>query len=179
MKRNVTEIEQRLIHILKKNSRKSLIDIAKELGVSRITARKVFDSVIQAGKINKFTIVLNEDEKDLAIVHTRGIENLPNDLVIESFRLIDNTYIVVMYYENLTKTEGIPIISVKIATSRTLSESIGRTEHFHCDYCGKEMSGIPIEVESQGKTYYACCPNCERDLRKRKGDLADKSTMHN
>ena len=179
MKRNVTEIERRLIHILKKNSRKSVIDIAKELGVSRITARKVFDSVIQAGKIKKFTIVLNEDEKDLAIVHTKGIENLPNDLVIESFRLIDSTYIVVMYYENLTKIEGIPIISVKIATSRTVSESTGRAEHFHCDYCGKEMGGIPIEVESQGKTYYACCPNCERDLRKRKGDLADKTITQN
>ncbi len=174
MKRNVTEIERRLIHILKKNSRKSVIDIAKELGVSRITARKVFDSVIKAGKIKKFTIVLNEDEKDLAIVHTRGIENLPNDLVIESFKLIDSTYIVVMYYENLVKIEGIPVISVKIATSRSLSESTGRVEHFHCDYCGKEMGGMPIEVELQGKTYYACCSNCERDLRKRREPLVDR-----
>jgi DNA-binding Lrp family transcriptional regulator len=177
MKRNITEIEQRLILILKKDSRKSILDIAEELGVSRITAKKAFDSLIRIGKIKNFTVTLDEDERDLAIIHVRDLGNLPKDLVIEYFRLIDNTYIVVVYYENLVKLEGLSIIDVKIATVRSINENSGRVEHLHCDYCGEGMSGIPIRVELQGKTYYACCPNCERDLRKRREALAEQGTV--
>lgn len=176
MKRNMTEIEQRLVLILKKDSRKSILDIAKELGVSRITAKKAFDSLIRAGKIKNFTIALDEDEKDLVIVHMSNLENLPRDLVVEYFKLIDNTYIVVMYYENLIKIEGLPIIDVKIATVRSINENSGRVEYLHCDYCGEKMNGIPIRVELQGKTYYACCRNCEKDLRKRREMPTDQTT---
>ena len=173
MKRNMTEIEERLIVILWKNSRKSILDISKELGVSRITAKKALDSLIGEGRIKNFTITLDEDDKDFAMVHVKDMENLPMDLITEYFRLIDNTYIAIMYYENLIKIKGPSIIDVKIATSRNINETVGRFKNLHCDYCLKEIIGVPINVKIQGKTSYACCPNCEHDLKKRRDALSD------
>lgn len=168
MKRNMTEIEQRLLVMLKKNSRKTILEAAEELGVSRITAKKAFDSLIDDGRIKNFTVNINEEMRDLVLVHAKNLEEFPPSLMIESFRLVDGSHLAVMYYENLPKIRDLPILDVKIVTERTIHDSIGRFEHIHCDYCGMETAGTQITVEIRGRTYYACCPNCERDLRKRR-----------
>ncbi len=166
MKRNMTEIEQRLLVILKKDSRRTIVEAAEELGVSRITAKKAFDSLISEGRIKNFTVNISEDMKDLVLVHTKSLKSFPQTLLIESFRLLDGTYLAVLYYENLPRIRDLPIIDVQIATERTINDSAGRLEHLHCDYCDREITGNPIILELRGKTYYACCPNCERDLNK-------------
>lgn len=175
MKRNTSEIEQRLLVLLKKDSRKSILDASRELGISRITAKKALDSLVESGKIKNFTITLSEDLKDLAIVHVKDMKDIPMDLVVEYFSMIDGTYMIVMYYENLVKIKNTEISDVKFAAARTMNESIGRLENIHCDYCGKEIRESPIVFEIQGKTNYACCPNCERDLRKRRETLLDRT----
>lgn len=168
MKRNISEIEQRLLVMLKKDSRKSILDASKELGVSRITAKKALDALIEEKKIRNFTITINEDLKDLVLVQVQDITNIPMDLVVEYFTMIDGTYVVIMYYENLVKIKDVKILDVKFASARTLSEGIGRLERIHCDYCNQEIKESPIVFEIGGKTNYACCPNCERDLKKRR-----------
>ncbi len=173
MKRNISEIEQRMLVLLKKDSRISIQEAASELGVSRITAKKAFDSLVNEGKIRNFTITLNEDMKDLVLVQVKDIKEIPRDLVVEYFSMLDGTFVVVMYYENLVRIKNLNISDVKFASSRTLNESIGRLENIHCDYCDKEIKESPIVFEIQGKTYYACCPNCERDLKKRREAMAD------
>lgn len=175
MKRNLTDLEQRLISTLRKDSRKSILDISKELGISRITAKKVMDNLTQNGTIRRFTITLGEDERNLVIVHLNDLKNVPEELIVEYFKLIDGTYLVVMFYENLMRIQELSIIDVKIATSRILNEDHGRTEHLKCDYCGREIARDAIRIEMQGRTYYACCPNCERDLKKRREFTTDYS----
>lgn len=172
MKRNISEIEQRMLTILKKNSRKSILDISSELGISRITAKKAFDALVSDGSIRNFTITLNEDMKDLVLVHVRDMSNIPMELVVEYFAMMDGTHVVVLYYENLVRIKNMEILDVKFAASRTINENIGRLENIHCDYCGKEIRESPIVFEIKGKTSYACCPNCERDLRKRREALS-------
>ena len=81
MNTNQAETEQRMLTILKNDSRKSIIDLAHELKISRITARKVLDSLIQSGKIRKFTISIDEDERDLVMIHTSNMEKIPKSLV--------------------------------------------------------------------------------------------------
>ena len=51
MKRNLSELEQRLVTILREDSRKTISEIALELDVSRTTARKTLDS-LKFGKIS-------------------------------------------------------------------------------------------------------------------------------
>ena len=168
MRKNFSELEQRLIVLLKKNSRMSIIDIAKELNVSRITAKKAMDSLIESGRIKKFTITLDDEEKDMVLVYTDNISGIPENLMVEHFKLIDNSYIAVLYYEDLMKIDSTNIKKVEVAKSRKLNENLTRMESIHCDYCQSEIKEKPIIVEMSGKTYYVCCPNCERDLKKRR-----------
>lgn len=168
MRRNLSEIEQRLITILKKNSRKNIVEISEELGVSRITAKKALDSLVQSGRIRKFTITLEEDERDMALVYVDDLREIPENLVLEQFRLMDDTYIAVLYYEDLMQVKNARIKRIEISKSRTTNDNISRLEGIHCDYCGKEIKSDPIMMDIAGKTFYACCPNCERDLKKRR-----------
>lgn len=175
MRRNFSELEQRLVVLLKKNSRMSIIEIAKELGISRITAKKIMDSLVENGRIKKFTVTLDDEEKDMVLVYTDDISRIPENLIVESFRLIDNSHIAVLYYEDLMKVKDIDIKRVEVATSRKLNENLTRMESIHCDYCNAEIREKPIVVEISGKTYYTCCPNCERDLKKRRETMEDVS----
>ena len=170
MRRNLSELEQRLILLLKRNSRMSIVDIASELGTSRLTAKKAMDSIISSGRIKKFTISIADAEKDMVLVYTDNLDNIPRNIILERFSLIDGSYMVILYYEDLIKIKKANIKRVEIATSRELYENMNRAENLHCDYCRKEIKDNPISVEIRGKTYYVCCPNCERDLKKR-GEL--------
>ena len=170
MRRNLSELEQRLILLLKRNSRMSIVDIASELGTSRLTAKKAMDSIISSGRIKKFTISIADEEKDMVLIYTDNLENIPENIILERFSLIDGSYMVILYYEDLIKIKKANIKRVEIATSRELYENMNRAENLHCDYCRKEIKDNPISVEIRGKTYYVCCPNCERDLKKR-GEL--------
>ncbi len=170
MRRNLSELEQRLILLLKRNSRMSIVDMASELGTSRLTAKKALDSIISSGRIKKFTISLADEEKDMVLVYTDNLENIPGNIILERFSLIDGSYMVILYYEDLIKLKKASIKRVEIATSRESYENMNRAENLHCDYCRKDIKDNPISVEIRGKTYYVCCPNCERDLKKR-GEL--------
>ena len=170
MRRNLSELEQRLILLLKRNSRMSIVDMASELGTSRLTAKKALDSIISSGRIKKFTISLADEEKDMVLVYTDNLENIPGNIILERFSLIDGSYMVILYYEDLIKIKKANIKRVEIATSRESYENMNRVENIHCDYCRKEIKDNPISVEIKGKTNYVCCPNCERDLKKR-GEL--------
>ena len=156
--------------MLKRNSRMSIVDIASELGISRLTAKKALDSIISSGRIKKFTISIADEEKDMVLVYTDNLENIPENIILERFSLIDGSYMVILYYEDLIKLKKASIKRVEIATSRESYENMNRVENIHCDYCGKEIKDSPISVEIKGKTNYVCCPNCERDLKKR-GEL--------
>ena len=177
MRRNLSELEQRLILLLKRNSRMSIVEIASELGTSRLTAKKALDSIISSGRIKKFTISLADEEKDMVLVYTDNLENIPGNIILERFSLIDGSYMVILYYEDLIKIKKANIKRVEIATSRELYENMNRAENLHCDYCRKEIKDNPISVEIRGKTYYVCCPNCERDLKKR-GELNIEENRH-
>ena len=177
MRRNLSELEQRLILLLKRNSRMSIVDIASELGTSRLTAKKAMDSIISSGRIKKFTISIADEEKDMVLVYIDNLENIPENIILERFSLIDGSYMVILYYEDLIKIKKANIKRVEIATSRELYENMNRAENLHCDYCRKEIKDNPISVEIRGKTYYVCCPNCERDLKKR-GELNIEENRH-
>ena len=178
MRRNLSELEQRLILLLKRNSRMSIVDIARELGTSRLTAKKALDSIVSSGRIKKFTISLADEEIDMVLVYTDNLENIPENIILERFCLIDGSYMIILYYEDLIKIKKANIKRVEIATSREVNENMTRAEGIHCDYCRKEIKDNPISLEIRGKTYYVCCPNCERDLKKRGEVILEENSGH-
>ncbi len=167
MKLDALELQQKMIDILKANSRKSINDIALELGISRITAKKMMDILVSTGRIKRFTITLEDDERDVALVRVDDLTDIPMELVLEYLRMLDGSYLVLVYFEDLLRLKGSPVRDIQIAVERRITDRMQRKGILHCDYCRKEIAGDPIVVDIRGRKYYACCPNCAKDLKRR------------
>lgn len=61
------EFDQRILEILRMDSRKSFVDIGKELGLSESAIRRRIKNLIDDGSISRFTIEENADKKTSAI----------------------------------------------------------------------------------------------------------------
>ena len=169
------ELEQRMINILKKDSRRSIMDLSDELHISRVTAKKTLNSLIESGKIIKFTILLNEDQENLVLLHIKEIDSIKDQLILESYELMDGTFLIVTYYENLPLLKDSKIMDIRFARKRHINLIEERSSQMHCDYCGKEIEFSPIIFEIAGRTYYVCCPNCEKDLKKGKTSMEEEN----
>ena len=142
-----TEIDQRLIFILKSNSRMPLSDIARELGISRITAKRRIDELVDSGVISGFTLKLSIEDENLAIVHFGKDVKLPSDLLLEDYELMDGSHMSVLHYEDIPKIGDIEIRDLKIVKRRKFFDTNIMLLHVHCDYRGKLITGSPIRVK--------------------------------
>ncbi|HEX2306204.1 MAG TPA: Lrp/AsnC family transcriptional regulator [Nitrososphaeraceae archaeon] len=61
------EFDKRILEILRMDSRKSFVDIGKELGLSESAIRRRIKNLIDDGSISRFTIEENENKKTSAI----------------------------------------------------------------------------------------------------------------
>jgi DNA-binding Lrp family transcriptional regulator len=61
------EFDQRILEILRVDSRKSFVEIGKELGLSESAIRRRIKNLIDDGSICRFTIEENSDKKTSAI----------------------------------------------------------------------------------------------------------------
>lgn len=64
------ELDQRLITLLRHNARRSISDLAVDLGVARATVRTRMERLEQAGDIVGYTVILKSDATGLPV---RGI----------------------------------------------------------------------------------------------------------
>jgi Lrp/AsnC family transcriptional regulator, regulator for asnA, asnC and gidA len=61
------EFDKRILEILRMDSRKSFVDIGKELGLSESAIRRRIKNLIEDGSISRFTIEENVNKKTSAI----------------------------------------------------------------------------------------------------------------
>lgn len=61
------EFDQRILEILRLDSRKSFVEIGKELGLSESAIRRRIKNLIDDGSISRFTIEENSENKTSAI----------------------------------------------------------------------------------------------------------------
>ena len=167
MTHDKAELDERLIAILKGNSRMPVSDIAKELQISRITVKRRIDELVNSGVISGFTLKLSIEDENLALVHFEKGGELPADLLLEDYELIDGSHLAVMHYEDIPKLGDMKIRDLKIVKRRRFFDANIRLSYVHCDYCGKLIIDTPISVKLNNHIYYACCSNCERSIRQK------------
>ncbi|MCP6729631.1 MULTISPECIES: TRASH domain-containing protein [Metallosphaera] len=166
---SLSELEYRMLTILKSDSRISSTKLAKELGVSRATVAKILRSLREKGI--RFTVDFYEEGKltvfAVADSCTEGAE---------CYRLIDGKFMVTVT-GNMDQIEDV-LSKLKteryfIAVQKVGSRSIRRSG-LKCDYCGGEIAGEPLIVKRGKKVYYTCCATCQSQLIKKlrtKGEL--------
>lgn len=166
MPMSMPEIEDRVMEMLKENSRITTIQISRNLGISRATAKKALENLVDGGRVLGFTIRSQEERDDLALLHLEKDADLPQDMVLERFELIDGTWLALIYLEKVSSIVNRGILDVKIIRQRIQGNASPRSRHLHCDYCHAEILGSPLKVKSKERTYFVCCPNCKRDMER-------------
>jgi len=166
MVEKLTELEYKVLQMLKEDARRSANSIAKELGVSRATVAKVIKNLKRKGI--RFTIEYQEEGELTTFI-------ISNECVGECYQLIDGRILSIVRgkMEEISKVlQSIKEKEYLIAIKRLNIPSVSRAE-MYCDYCGGEIRGEPIIVKSGKKLYYACCKTCADALKRkltRKGE---------
>lgn len=84
----MTDTDQKLIALLRRNARTSVSEIAAELGISRATVRARIDRLTESGEIIGFSVVLKSDLHGAPVqgVILIGIEGKGTERVIAALR---------------------------------------------------------------------------------------------
>ncbi|HEX9320329.1 MAG TPA: HTH-type transcriptional regulator LysM [Nitrososphaeraceae archaeon] len=67
MANDTTDTDHRILEILRADSRKSFVDIGKQLGLSESAVRRRVKNLIRSGIIKRFTLEVDSGEKTSAI----------------------------------------------------------------------------------------------------------------
>jgi DNA-binding Lrp family transcriptional regulator len=160
---NLSDIEYKVLQILKENSRISLTEISRILGISRITAGKVIKNLQEKGV--KFTVSY-EEEGLIAFVISSECEGKED---YECYKLVDGRYILLIKSKNL-KDLSEKISKVKEKREIYIAvEKVGKKFSFSvkCDYCGKIIKESPIIYKYRRRKHYACCEACLNGIKER------------
>lgn len=182
------EIDIRILNILARDSRTSVSEIARELGLSRPTVRRRIRRLVDSGIIKSFTIEVNEnalrgfqilcsfkaDDVEDIVRRLRNLKEVTDIYVTTGERNITCVARVadLKTLESLLeefKGYGVPFeLSIVLSLERRRPlPLIPRFAKLACDYCGKEITGEPLLYTFRGRKYYLCCPTCYREFSKK------------
>ncbi len=73
------EIDQKIIDLLKKDSRTSFVKIAEVVGLSETAVRKRIKVLLEHGTIRRFTVEIDEEQqtKAIAMIETQASKHTP------------------------------------------------------------------------------------------------------
>jgi len=161
------EKEYKMLKILKQNSRTPITEIAKSLGISRITANRMMEALIMRGIIKSFTIETGQEDDPLLVVELESTDGIDQDIIIDDFHLLDGTHIITVPYSDSFKLKDIRVKRIQISTGRKRNTGSVNIEGIKCDYCGREITSDPLRIRDGKNLYYVCCTSCEANLKER------------
>lgn len=88
------EFDNRILDILRMDSRKSFVDIGKELGLSESAIRRRVKNLIEDGSISRFTIEENANKKTSAITLLSVSSTSDTNSVASKLQSIDGVKII-------------------------------------------------------------------------------------
>ena len=88
------EFDQRILEILRMDSRKSFVDIGKELGLSESAIRRRIKNLIDNGIISRFTIEENSSKKTSAITLLSVSSTTDTNSVASKLQDIDGVMVI-------------------------------------------------------------------------------------
>lgn len=126
------EIERKIISILKKDSRKSNVEIAKKVGLTEGAVRFRINKLVKNGIIRRFTIDISEGSSHAAVVMAKSKMDTKKMMAdIASLKLHKHAYEISGQYDGCIIIEGLSVedIDAKIDMVRKL-KSVADTRTF-------------------------------------------------
>lgn len=172
------EYDLKLINLLKDNSRLSISDLAKLLGLSRPTVKSHLEKLEKGEIIQKYTVKLSPlferaGELVILIVETRRPEIFKEyDEIVEVNKITSLKYVIKVVMEKMDglmkiiNEEGLEVLEIMpVLESEEMERHIRIEVEFRCDYCGKELIDEPIVYKRHNKIYIFCCKICLREFK--------------
>ncbi len=165
------EIDLKLINLLKENSRRSISELAKLLGVSRQTVRARMERLEDEGI--RYTIKFPIKKYVMLIVETDDVSGIMDcEEVLELNKVTDTKYVLKVNVRDLRELSGVlSKLNAKVLEVLPVIDVIEKDQpvtmkvRFKCDYCGKELYDEPIVYRFRNKVYVFCCKVCLREFK--------------
>lgn len=185
---DLTDLE--ILRILQRDARTPVMEISKELGVSRPTVKSRIEKLQKEGTIKKFTAIVDRNVllNNILLLIEMTVEDKTALGPLAKMNEILEIYETVGEKNCICKAmvsdlEGLRALIDKIAglnirnidskiVLRTIKEEyeavigpeIGAT--VDCEYCGNVIHGAPVKFKIHNKEYYFCCPVCLKVYKK-------------
>jgi DNA-binding Lrp family transcriptional regulator len=186
---DITDLE--ILRILQKDARTSVMEIAKQLDISRPTVKsrieklqeeriiKRFTAIVDRGAILKNILLflgmkiedrrvvnsLKDMDEILEIYETMGEKNLICKAIVQSMEELREFMKKISEFGIKEVDPLIVLKTVKEEYEAIVGPEIGVT--VACEYCGKEIVGPPIKFKIHNKEHYLCCPVCLKGYKKK------------
>ncbi|WP_062051884.1 Lrp/AsnC family transcriptional regulator [Bacillus sp. JCM 19034] len=93
----IDKTDRKILELLTVNGRMSYVDIAKELGLSRVAIRERINQLTESGVIEKFTVVINSDKLGKKVSAFFEVDCEPTSLVKVAETLAENPKVASCY----------------------------------------------------------------------------------
>lgn len=90
-------IDKKILQLLINNGRMSYVDIAKEIGLSRVAIRERINQLIDDEIIEKFSVVINSDKVGKKVSAFFEVDCEPTSLVLVAEALAENPMVASCY----------------------------------------------------------------------------------
>ena len=160
MHNKISYNEYKVLRLLMEDSRISVLDISRKLGLNRNTVSNIIKKM-NSSIIERYTVETKEPENSLyIIIETEDIDSIDKEELIEYFELANGHYIVIMNRDALAGS--MRYISINMAYRRVINRTPGKID-LYCDYCNGIITGKPQTYETVHGTLYFCCNTCKGD----------------
>ncbi len=180
-----------ILRILQRDARTPILEISKELGVSRPTVKSRIDKLQREGVVKKFTAIVDRDAIlnnillliEMSIGDKKALKSLAEmSEILEIYETLGNKNhickaIVSNMEELRTLMDRIGELDIKHIDSKIVLRTI-KEEYdaivgpeigvvMNCEYCGKTIYGNPVKFKIHNKEHYLCCPICLKSYKKK------------
>lgn len=93
----IDKTDRKILELLTMNGRMSYVDIAKELGLSRVAIRERINQLIESDVIEKFSVVINSDKIGKKVSAFFEVDCEPTSLVQVAETLAENPKVASCY----------------------------------------------------------------------------------
>ncbi len=93
----IDHIDRKILELLAENARMSYVDIGKELNLSRVSIRERVNQLIEAGVIEKFSVVINSEKVGKSVSAFFEVDCEPSSLVSVAENLANNPRVASCY----------------------------------------------------------------------------------
>lgn len=195
------DVDFKILEILQKDARKSLREIAKEVGSSTPTVSSKLNALQELGLVKGYNAIIDVEKLGETSILLM-IKCRPSDVdkIVDALRTNDNVRELFILSSSMIQVKATFLHASEINGFLSSLGSIPEIQHYdyhtilnavkeeqralvkgelskviECYYCRKPIHDTPVKLKLDGKDHYLCCETCKREYKKKYEELKSKA----